>query len=159
LISGNTRAEVGLYPALIGLPNIAFDFIHDPGFPSGFMFANARLAIHSSFACGAGNAVRAHRQAGLKAWRYEYAGEFPNLNISVQGGGSYHSSEVPLVFGSSEHGLKMADTEEEKKLGQQIRTAWTTFAKNPKQGLEKLGWPLYDNKSEWACVHFLHSSS
>lgn len=148
MISGSTRAEIGLYPALIGLSNTNFNFIQDPAFPAGFMFANIKFNVHTAFTCGAGNPPRAHRNYTRKAWRFEYAGDFPNLNISVQGGGSYHSSEVPLIFGTSELSFKGPDTEEQKKLGRQMRTAWTAFAKDPEQGLEKLGWPLYDNKSE-----------
>lgn len=71
--------------------------------------------------------------------RYQYVGDFLNLNISVQGGGSYHSSEVPLIFGTSEYSLKGADAEEQKKLDQQMRIAWTAFAKDLEQESEKLG--------------------
>jgi carboxylesterase type B len=67
----------------------------------------------------------------------------------VKNGGSYHSSEVPLIFGTSEKAFKGKETEEQKKLGRQMRTAWTSFAKDPDNGLEKLGWPLYSVKSEF----------
>lgn len=33
----------------------------------------------------------------------------------------------------------------------EIMTGWATFAKDPVHGLEKLGWPVYDESSEYSC--------
>jgi len=49
-----------------------------------------------------------------------------------------------LQFGTTEFVSKKPDTPEEKKMAETIMTAWTSFAKDPKDGLKKLGWPVYD---------------
>jgi carboxylesterase type B len=40
------------------------------------------------------------------------------------------------------------DTPEEAKLSLNIRHAWAEFAKDPENGLKKLGWPVYDPAKE-----------
>jgi hypothetical protein len=75
--------------------------------------------------------------------------------------GAYHSSDVPIVFGTTE--LKPGaskNTPEQDKYIKNVMTAWATFAKDPEKGLVKLGWPIadatpdslvrlgYNNKSE-----------
>jgi carboxylesterase type B len=54
-----------------------------------------------------------------------------------------------MLFGTTELFSRRPDTLEEIELSKKMRKAWTTFAKDPVQGLAKqLGWPLYeDNKS------------
>jgi cholinesterase len=61
-------------------------------------------------------------------------------------------AEIPIVFGTAEYMSRIPDTEEEKKLGQQIRLAWTGFAKDPTNGLTKMGWPVYDANGEFKCL-------
>jgi carboxylesterase type B len=66
------------------------------------------------------------------------------------------------VFGSIEHQqafysemikekISYPDTAEQKSLTKLMMTAWATFAKDPENGLDRLGWPVYDEKSR-----FLH---
>ena len=38
--------------------------------------------------------------------------------------------------------------EEEKKMIETVMGAWATFAKDPKEGLKKYGWPIYDPESK-----------
>lgn len=78
----------------------------DPTFPSSLLFKNVDLNVHIAFTYVSG-----------KAWRYEYVADFPNLNTSVEWGEYYYSSEVSLVFRTSEHALKGKDIEEQIKLG------------------------------------------
>jgi carboxylesterase type B len=79
----------------------------------------------------------------LNSWRYRYAGEWDNQYIG-EGAGAYHGSEIALVFGTTPLLSKKPDVEEEIKLSKAMRTAWTSFAKDPENGLTKLGWPVYD---------------
>ena len=77
--------------------------------------------------------------------RYRYYGVFPNQEISPKAG-AYHSSEIPLLFGTTEDTGK--DTPSETKLARNMRHAWAEFAKDPVNGLVKLGWPVYNQNGE-----------
>jgi cholinesterase len=77
--------------------------------------------------------------------RYRYHGEFPNQEISPKAG-AYHSSEIPLLFGTSADTGR--DTPSEVLLAKNMRHAWAEFAKDPVNGLVKLGWPVYNQTSE-----------
>jgi hypothetical protein len=60
--------------------------------------------------------------------------------------GAYHGSELPLVYGAPK--LKDAsdsstDTAAEAALTKVMMSAWAGFAKDPENGLTKLGYPLY----------------
>jgi carboxylesterase type B len=69
-----------------------------------------------------------------------------------------------MVFGSTEYQqtfysemikerISYPDTAEQKTLAKTMMTAWASFAKDPENGLEKLGWPVYDATS----TYFLYS--
>jgi carboxylesterase type B len=55
-----------------------------------------------------------------------------------------------LVFGTIDNPPRKPVNEEQKKLSDILRKAWTDFAKDPVNGLNKLGWPMYqeDSKSD-----------
>lgn len=93
--------------------------------------------------CGPNAAALAYRKAGVNAWRYLYSGTWGNDTAP----GAGHGAEIPLIFGTIDHPSRRKSTPEEAKLSLSMREAFTTFAKDPVQGLTKLGWPLYDEKS------------
>jgi cholinesterase len=76
----------------------------------------------------------------LTSFRYRYHGVFPNQVLTPKSG-AYHSSEIPLIFGTSTDTGE--DTAEEVKLAKNMQYAWATFAKDPDKGLSRLGWPVY----------------
>jgi carboxylesterase type B len=99
------------------------------------------------FNCPSATAAKARVDAGVPAWRYLYAGEWPNQTLGpccpgVKG--AWHGAEIALIFGSTELKKKGADTPAEKVLARKIRDAWAGFAKDPQNGLKKLGWPVYN---------------
>jgi hypothetical protein len=51
-------------------------------------------------------------------------------------------AEIALAFGNTEFTSHIPDTEDKKNLGQQMRLAWTGFAKDPTSGLSKMDWPM-----------------
>jgi cholinesterase len=60
--------------------------------------------------------------------------------------GAYHGSELSLVYGAPK--LKDAadqntDTPAEAALTSVMMTAWASFAKDPQNGLTRLGYPVY----------------
>ncbi|KJX93199.1 hypothetical protein TI39_contig4368g00003 [Zymoseptoria brevis] len=100
--------------------------------------ANARTL---SLATCPGAAASAARVAyGIPVWRTRYFGEWPNLN-PLDWLGAYHSSDILMIFGTLD--LRGPDTEEERKVSEDFRTAWATFAKDPAGNLVKYGWPAY----------------
>jgi cholinesterase len=113
---------------------------------TGSMVDFARKFLHfiedGVFDCPANSAAAARTKAGVPAWRYRYMGRF---NDSLIGGqGAYHLSEVPIVLGTASRRRGSVTSAEENQLIKNTMTAWSTFAKDPSQGLEKLGWPKYD---------------
>jgi cholinesterase len=111
---------------------------------------------NGAFSCPSGTAAQARTNAGVKAYRYLYAGEYPNQEIAPKAG-AWHGSEIGMVFGSVEHqqqffgdmiGEKISypSTEAQKGLEKKMMGAWAAFAKDPENALSKLGWPTYDEK-------------
>jgi cholinesterase len=93
--------------------------------------------------CGSHDTAQARRTAGVKSWRYRYAGEWPNQFIG-EGAGAFHGAEIALVFGTTPLVSKKPDTAEEVKLRKAMMGAWSSFAKDPESGLTNYGWPVYD---------------
>jgi carboxylesterase type B len=61
--------------------------------------------------------------------------------------GVYHTAEIPMVFGSRSLDPSIAaDSPNEAATVRLMMTAWTSFAKDPQNGLTNLGWPVYNRK-------------
>jgi cholinesterase len=88
--------------------------------------------------------AKAYRDAKINSWRYLYAGTWGNDSSP----GAGHGSEIALVFGTVDNPPRKAVNEQEEELSQQLSKAWTDFAKDPVNGLNKFGWPMYDDKSK-----------
>jgi cholinesterase len=139
MLVGNTNNEGGLYELIARVTP------GRPAPPPGSFSSSPMGVMTSRIGCGTHAAARTRRVQGINAWRYLYAGEYPNQNISIPG--AWHTAEIGIVFGTSEYLSRRPDTPEESKLGETVRNAWTSFAKDPVNGLLKLGWPLYDGES------------
>jgi hypothetical protein len=107
--------------------------------------------VNSAITCGIRQATRARANAGVKVWRYRYYGEWPNQRLSPRSG-AFFGSEIPIVFGSAAYYTDIPDVPEEAKLSAVVRRAWTEFAKDPKNGLTRLGWPTYDESSKSSAI-------
>jgi hypothetical protein len=57
-----------------------------------------------------------------------------------------HGAELTVMWGTMDNLNRTKSTPDELALSKNIRTAWSSFAKDPKEGLKKLGWPVYDPK-------------
>ncbi|KAF4625383.1 hypothetical protein G7Y89_g12784 [Cudoniella acicularis] len=74
-------------------------------------------------------------------FRYQYAGNFTNVS-SLWWMGAYHSSELPLLFGT--HGdFRGASTPFESRLSATMQDLWVAFAKDGAAGITAKGWPKY----------------
>ncbi|EME88467.1 acetylcholinesterase/Butyrylcholinesterase [Pseudocercospora fijiensis CIRAD86] len=96
--------------------------------------------------CSANQAALAKSSHGVPTFRIRYFGEWPNLN-PLEWLGSYHSSDLPMIFGTSD--LRGADTELEKGMRRDYQGAWGAFARDPERGLEGYdgGWPEFEEGS------------
>jgi carboxylesterase type B len=97
--------------------------------------------------CASRDAARSRINAKIKAWRYRYFAEWSN-QLLTPGAGAYHGVEVPLIFGSGQFYTNISDEPEEIALSKNMRHAWAEFARDPQNGLSKLGWPVYDEQSK-----------
>lgn len=68
--------------------------------------------------------------AGIPTWRYYFNSSFANTQ-QLPGLGVYHTSEIPLVFGTYPTN---GTTAQEYALSRAMQSAWATFAKNPLGG-------------------------
>jgi carboxylesterase type B len=102
--------------------------------------------LNTGITCATRDAARIRAAAKVKVWRYRYFGEWPNQFLA-QGAGAFYGSEIPMIFGSSEFYTRKKDIEEEIKTSRIMRKAWSEFAKNPQHGLEKMGWPVFNENS------------
>ena len=98
-------------------------------------FQIAAVITDSTFQCPAAKlASLAAASGSYDVWRYYFNASFANTQL-FQDAGVYHSSEIPLIFGTIP---PVGDTDQEIALSAYMQTAWATFAKNPTQGP---GWP------------------
>lgn len=103
-----------------------------------------KLATLLGFTCPAATAAKVRAAAGVPTWRYRFYGDFPNVEIPDVGG-TYHTAELFLLFGTSQQTSQVDDTDEEKAFSKQMRAAWAAFAKDPKNGPSKeLGWVQFN---------------
>ena len=77
--------------------------------------------------------------AGYPIWRYHFNASFPNTQ-GFPGAGVYHSSEIPIVFGTY---AATNTTSQEYALSNAMQSAWARFAKEPMSGP---GWGMVGGK-------------
>lgn len=95
--------------------------------------------------CPGAAASAARVNHGVPVWRLRYFGEWPNLN-PLSWLGAYHSSDIPMIFGTSD--LRGPDSAAEMAISKYYQTAWAEFAKDPVGGLVRYGWPGYNPEGE-----------
>ncbi|KAL2839437.1 Alpha/Beta hydrolase protein [Aspergillus pseudodeflectus] len=103
----------------------------------------AQASTAALFACPAGIAARTRRDHNTPSWRYLYHGNWTNFS-PVPWLGAYHSSELPLVFGT--YHLAQPTSRDQLLASKYLQGAWAAFAHDPHDGLREYGWPLYDPK-------------
>jgi carboxylesterase type B len=141
-------------PMLLGNNDHESGFFELNALGSGFPLTPTLLALLKdvadvAFTCGDSVAAIFRTRAHISVWRYRYYGDFPNTRI-FPGIGAYHTSEIFTLFGTSAVVTGEADTVSQKTLGNYMRAAWATFARDPWFGLSlEFGWPTYNNESEY----------
>ncbi|CUA72869.1 Acetylcholinesterase [Rhizoctonia solani] len=114
----------------------------------------ADVFTYSILACPGAKEAQLRVNAGLPTFRYRYSGIYPNLSPYpfIR---TYHTSDVPMWFGAvnTVQGLKDQTTAEQKKQSAYMQGALVAFTQDPKQGLIKYGWPLYQGNKGKTLVH------
>ncbi|QSZ30725.1 hypothetical protein DSL72_000283 [Monilinia vaccinii-corymbosi] len=129
LLIGNNENEAGLFVATMSLQGLSYP-------------DDAWKAFNlASFTCPSGYRANYSIQAHVPTWRYRYFGAFPNTEI-VPNAGAWHSADIPILFDTNI--ANPPDTTAQIAIGKYMRGAWAAFAKDPKHGLTKYGWPRYE---------------
>ena len=90
--------------------------------------------------CPDARGAAARAKYNVPVWRTHYFGEWRNLN-PLSWLGAYHSSDIPMIFGTSD--LRGPDIDLEKATSNYYQSAWAAFARDPEHGLDAFGWPTY----------------
>ncbi|CAJ2512647.1 Uu.00g007660.m01.CDS01 [Anthostomella pinea] len=81
--------------------------------------------------------VRARAESNLTTYQYYYAGNFSNISPRPWLG-AYHSSELPLIFGT--YDLRGTGSELEHSTSLTMQDRFSAFVKDPVNGLKNGGW-------------------
>ncbi|CEL11388.1 hypothetical protein ASPCAL14490 [Aspergillus calidoustus] len=80
-------------------------------------------------------------QSGVPVWRYIYHGNWTNISPAPFLG-AYHSSELPMIFGTY-YKAGSPPTPEQIKASEYIQGAWVSFARDPESLSTKYNWPKH----------------
>ncbi|KAJ5953285.1 Carboxylesterase type B [Penicillium verhagenii] len=101
----------------------------------------------AAFTCPSGQSVRDRWTHGAPTWQARYFGDWDNLRL-YPGSGTYHGSDLLMVFGTAERVSGISNTEAEKEVSNYMASAWVAFASDPQNGLEEFGWPRYNPREK-----------
>ncbi|PQE19329.1 hypothetical protein CJF31_00009404 [Rutstroemia sp. NJR-2017a BVV2] len=144
LLVGSNDYEAGLFRTELALGGLAFaDSDWEEMNLSSYTCPIGQRANASFIASTSTSTSEDECTSSSPVWRYRFHGVFPNVNISSEAG-AFHGIELQLLFGTTFS--SPADTPAEIAVEKYIQGAWTTFAKDPVNGLKSYegGWPTYD---------------
>ncbi|KAF2193199.1 para-nitrobenzyl esterase [Zopfia rhizophila CBS 207.26] len=103
--------------------------------------AVANATTLAAFLCPIVKTTSDRYAVNVPTFRYLYGGNFSNISPQWWEG-AYHSSELPLIFGT--HGIaRGASTPFEIQVSMQMQDYWLAFAEDPVNGLPEMGWTAY----------------
>jgi cholinesterase len=128
MLAGNVDNEAGLV-----------DFTSElQGHPRS---ADETRLSNLAYVCGINGAIRTRVLHNIKTWRYRWMALWPNLKITASAG-AWHGSDIGSVFGQ----VGSASTPSQIAVSRFMNKAWAEFAKDPQNGLLRMGLPRYDKK-------------
>ncbi|KAF2490675.1 alpha/beta-hydrolase [Lophium mytilinum] len=119
--------------------------------------ATAQAWTEAIYQCPAAVVTVDDAKASIPVWRYYFNASYPANYGNVPGftnRGVYHTTEIPLVFGTYP---SSGATAQEIALSSYLQTAWATFAKNPTGGPDP-AWPKVGTASGSAYIGVLGNS-
>ncbi|MCJ1309284.1 hypothetical protein MMC25_002943 [Agyrium rufum] len=147
------RYQAGLFskkPAIVG-SNANEGNALAPFSPSGVNATLAFLIGESLIGCSTAKTSANRYAAGVSTHRYYYTGNFSNISPRPWEG-AYHSSELPLIFGTAGQEYH-ANTAFEDQVSHDMQDSYLAFIKSGPAALTKRGWPEYSPAGEayeWA---------
>jgi carboxylesterase type B len=94
----------------------------------------------AAWICPAAEIADVRSKFDVLVYRYQYSGEFPNLN-PLHWLGAYHSSDIPIMFGTHDILTKYGKSSDfEIAVSHAMQDNMVAFAADPWHGLEKLDW-------------------
>jgi carboxylesterase type B len=108
--------------------------------------AQADVVTASLFLCPVTQTTHDRNAANTTTFRYLYGGNFSNISPQFWQG-AYHSSDLPLYFGT--YGIARGNgTDFQREVSEQAQDYYLAFAKDPVNGLTELGWEAYTPSGE-----------
>ncbi|KAJ5537231.1 Carboxylesterase type B [Penicillium frequentans] len=144
----NKRSAKGQFarlPYLVTCNNNEAGFYHLVAYASNITVSDRSWNDFNlaAFTCPSGETVRYRTAHGVPAWQARYFGDWDNLRL-YPGSGTYHGSDLPVLFGNTETVSGIPDSEAGKEFSRYMASAWVAFSSDPEHGLEKFGWPKYN---------------
>ncbi|KAF7866867.1 hypothetical protein EAF04_005708 [Stromatinia cepivora] len=102
----------------------------------------SRILTDYTYTCTTSAIANLVAQGSQKVWRYYFTASFPN-NRPLVDAGAWHTSEIPLVFGT--YRIDNQTTDAQIWLSDAMQKAWTAFAKHPEVGP---GWANIGSSTE-----------
>ena len=103
-----------------------------PDGPGAAALASATKII----SCPVGKEVKNRNLGDLPTYRYQYAGNFSNIS-PLPWFGAYHSSELPLLFGTHDE-YRTRSTKFEWEVSYAMQALWLSFAEDPARGPDRV---------------------
>lgn len=103
-----------------------------------------------SFVCPHSYEARQRTLAKVPTWVYRYFGDWDNTRLYPTSG-AYHGTELHMILGAAEDASGLPSSDAQKATSRLFQQAVAAFAENPRNGLNKFGWPQFDPFAEsWA---------
>jgi len=95
------------------------------------------------FTCANSLEAKNRAKIGVPTFLFRYFGDWDNLRLYPTSG-TYHGSDVNMVFGGSADVSGLPNSANETKIIALFQKAWATFAQDPLNGLtNNMKWPRY----------------
>jgi acetylcholinesterase len=112
----------------------------------------ADAATAGSFLCPVTQTTYDREAANTTTFRYLYGGNFSNIAPRFWQG-AFHSSDLPLYFGT--YGIARGNgTDFEREVSEQVQDYYLAFAEDPVNGLPELGWEAYKPSGEGVLIGY-----
>ncbi|CAI7638883.1 unnamed protein product [Penicillium crustosum] len=96
-----------------------------------------------TFFCPSNLEAAHRRRRHTPVWRFRYNADWENTRLYPTSG-AYHGVEFNMIFGESAEITGIAESDAQRQLQGQMRSAWGSFIADPQHGLKAQGWPSYD---------------
>jgi cholinesterase len=146
LTANGSFAEV---PILFGNNNNENGYYQIPAYAQGIIPTAQQVTsfLLESFTCPVAYQAAARRAQGVTSYAYRYLADWDNTRLYPTSG-AYHGVDLHMIFGASADVSGLPTSAPQRQLTQLMQKAWFAFASDPVNGLQELGWPVFDPNGE-----------